>query len=233
MNTDNIKLCIVIPLYNHSHSIVKIVSSALTYFPVIVVDDGSTDEVVLPQSLKSRILWIRYTENKGKGFALKSGFKKARQEGFTHAITMDADGQHTSEDISSFASSCYIHPNTIWIGNRDLPNSDAPLQRKWANYTSNFFFKTLTGIRIPDTQCGFRCYPIDKVNELITHSSSYAYEMEILIQAAICHIPLGVVPIRIRYEYPEYISHFRPLVDILRICQVFLRFSNGNIEKLH
>lgn len=211
------KLCIVIPVFNHAASLAEVVRGAQTHCPVIVVDDGSTDN---PPALDGVTL-IRFEHNRGKAAALRAGFVKAVELGFTHAITMDADGQHFANDVPKFLAAAQRQPEALLVGVRDFVAAGAPARRRRANANSSFWFRVATGVPLGDVQCGFRCYPLATVLKLRVSAERYAFELECLVRAAWAGVPLVAVPAGVRYE-PELVrgSHFRPIVDFLRIAKL-------------
>jgi len=209
------RACVIIPVFNHATSLAEVVRGVRAHFPVIVVDDASTDN---PPALEGVEL-VRFSKNCGKGQALRAGFSKAAELGFTHAISVDADGQHFSDDLSKFLAEAERRPEALLVGVRDFVASGAPAGRRRSNAISSFWFRVATGVRLAETQCGFRCYPLSSVLKLRVRSERYAFELETLARAAWVGVPLVAVPVRARYG-PEIMrgSHFRPIVDFLRIA---------------
>ena len=208
------KPCVVIPCFNHVTTVAGVAKGARVHCPVIIVDDGST--VPLPDMPDCKI--VRLAKNSGKGAALRAGFQCAATEGFTHAITMDADGQHRVEDLPKFLAAAEAQPDALIVGVRDFYASGAPTGRRRSNAVSTFWFHVETGVRLGDTQCGFRCYPIDLTQRLKTKSERYAFELEFMVRASWTGTPIVPVPLICGYQ-PEQLrqSHFRPVVDLTRI----------------
>lgn len=208
------KFCILIPCYNHPTTVAAVVQSAQPFGPVIVVDDGST----LPLPPLPGCDLLKLTQNSGKGAALRAGFQRARELGYTHAITMDADGQHFATDLSKFIAAVEAQPTALIVGVRNLREAGAPGHRQCSNAVSSFWFKVETGVHLPDTQCGFRCYPLALTESLQTKSGRYAFELEFMVRASWVGTTLVPVPVKCTYE-PHQIrhSHFRPVVDLARI----------------
>jgi uncharacterized protein (DUF2062 family) len=161
---------------------------------------------------------IRLTRNAGKGTALRVGFQRAAELGFTHAITMDADGQHFAEDLPKFLAAAERQPDALVVGIRDFRAAGCPTHRRRSNAVSTFWFRVETGVRLPDTQCGFRCYPLALTQQLQAKSQRYAFELEFMVRASWVGTPLVPVPVTSSYR-PEQLreSHFRPVVDLARI----------------
>ena len=208
------KSCVVIPCFNHAATLADVARAAQAHCPVIVVDDGSTDNPVVPAG----VTLVRFEQNRGKAAALRAGFAKAAELGFTHAITMDADGQHSADDLPKFLALAQAQPEALLVGVRDFVAAGAPEGRRRANAFSNFWFRVETGVRLADTQCGFRCYPLALTQRLRIRSERYAFEFEFMVRAAWMGAPIVAVPVQCSYE-PEQVrgSHFRPVVDFVRI----------------
>jgi uncharacterized protein (DUF2062 family) len=208
------KPCVIIPCFNHVTTVASVAEGARLHCPVIIVDDGST--LPLPNLPECKI--IRLERNSGKGAALRAGFKFAASHGFTHAISMDADGQHRIEDLAKFLATAEAQAEALVVGVRDFYASGAPAGRRRSNAVSTFWFRVETGIRLGDTQCGFRCYPLDLTQKLKTNSERYAFELEFMVRAAWVGTPIVAVPLICPYQ-PDQLrhSHFRPVVDLTRI----------------
>lgn len=208
------KFCIVIPCYNHPATVAAVAGAALAFGPVIVVDDGSTE--TLP-ALPGCTL-VRLEKNTGKAAALRAGFRQAAQMNFTHAITMDADGQHFAEDLPKFIAVAQTQPGALALGVRDFFAAGCPTHRRRSNAVSTFWFRVETGVRLADTQCGFRCYPLPLTQALRTRSSRYAFELEFMVRAAWVGTQIVPVPVKCTYA-PDQIrlSHFRPVKDLAHI----------------
>jgi uncharacterized protein (DUF2062 family) len=208
------KCCVIIPCFDHPTTVAAVAQSAQKFCPIIVVDDGSTKP--LPELPDCTL--IRLEKNFGKGAALRAGFRRAVEFGFTHAITMDADGQHFAEDLPKFLAAAQARPEALIVGVRNLREAGAPGHRQCSNAVSTFWFRVETGVRLPDTQCGFRCYPLALTEKLKAKSERYAFELEFMVRAAWTETPVVPVPVKCTYA-PEQIrqSHFRPVVDLARI----------------
>jgi 3-hydroxymyristoyl/3-hydroxydecanoyl-(acyl carrier protein) dehydratase len=212
--------CIIIPTYNNAELLGDVLDAVLPFSnAIIVVNDGSTDdtEEVL-DSYQDEIVVIAYDENRGKGYALRRGFDRAEEYGFTYALTMDSDGQHDADDIRRFIETIRACPDSLLVGSRDLAQADMPRRNALANRFSNFWFMLQTGVRLPDTQTGFRLYPLRRMDGMRSVSNRYEAELELLIRSAWRGIPLIPVPVGVTYlPEDERVTHFRPFVDFLRI----------------
>jgi len=208
------KPCIVIPCYNHPATVATVAASAQPYAPVIVVDDGSTIKLPdLPGCTR-----LRLEKNSGKAAALRAGFKHAAELGYTHAITMDADGQHFAEDLPKFLELARSQPDALGVGVRDFFAAGCPTHRRRSNAVSTFWFRVETGVRLGDTQCGFRCYPLTLTQRIRTRSGRYAFELEFMVRASWIDTRIIAVPVKCTYA-PDQIrlSHFRPVKDLAHI----------------
>src|SRR6202012_655913 len=143
---------------------------------------------------------IKLAQNSGKGAALRAGFQRARELGYTHAITMDADGQHFATDLPKFIAAVEAQPEALIVGVRNLREAGAPGHRQCSNAVSSFWFKVETGVYLPDTQCGFRGYPLALAEALQTKSGRYAFELEFMVRASWVGTVLVPVPVKCTYE---------------------------------
>ena len=214
-----IKVCTIIPVYNSENLIANVIKSVLQYTDkLIVVNDGSTDRTLDVLTGFSEITLVSYAKNRGKGYALQQGFKRASALGFTHAVTMDADGQHLATDILTLMQATEQQPNALIIGARKFDNPNMPQGSRFANNFSNFWFMVQTGQRLPDTQTGFRVYPLEKISKMRLFTNRYEAELELLVRSAWCGIPLISQAIDVYYPpVNERVSHFRKGKDFFRI----------------
>jgi len=213
-------ICIIIPTYNNEKTLAAVIDAVLKYVDeVIVVNDGSTDTTnEILYLYKEKIKIISYAINRGKGFALKCGFDYAQQRGYRYALTLDSDGQHFAEDILLFVDAAEKYPDALIVGNRNLTQDNMPKKNTFANKFSNFWFTVQTGQKLPDTQTGYRLYPIKKMGCLRAFTSRYEAELEMLVRCAWRGIKVVSIPIRVYYApEEERVSHFRPGKDFLRI----------------
>ena len=213
-----LKTCVIIPVYNNAGTITDVVQRTLRYCKdVIVVDDGSTDGSSDSLSKLGAVV-VRYERNRGKGYALKIGFKEAKARGFERAITIDADGQHFPEDIPVFAAQAKEDPEAMLVGSRNLQMENMPGGNTFANKFSNFWFRLQTGVNLPDTQSGFRLYQLNRIGRLRFLTYRYEAELELLVFQCWKGVPMR--PVGINVYYPpegERVTHFRPFWDFFRI----------------
>ncbi len=215
--------CIVIPTFNNRNTLAQVVNDASRYADcVIVVNDGSTDDTlnVLGTLGNGKLRIVSYNQNKGKGHALLQGFKKAEELGFDYAVTMDSDGQHFAEDIPNLLAKIGGEDEPyLVLGSRNIDTQEnMPGKNSFANNFSNFWFKVETGLSLPDTQCGFRIYPVKEVNRMHVFSTKYEAELEMLVRLAWRGVKVVPCPIKVYYAPEgERVSHFRPFKDFSRI----------------
>lgn len=212
-------ICVVIPTYNNDKTIKTVVEKTLCYCTdVIVVADGCTDNTLKILRGIPQITIISYPKNKGKGYALKAGFKAALAKGFSYAITLDGDGQHYPEDIQLFLRANQQYPHSLIIGSRQLEGVERSSGSKFANHFSNFWFYIQTGRVLKDTQTGYRLYPLKRLHGLSLLTSRYEAELELLVFASWHGVKLVSIPIKVYYPpRTERVSHFRPGMDFARI----------------
>lgn len=214
------KICVIIPTYNNATTIRRVIEDVEKYCSsIIVVNDGSTDDTAaILQSIPSPIEIVSYPDNRGKGYALVTGFKKAKALGYTHAITIDADGQHFADDIPCFIEGLKHNPEGFIVGCRNLTEENMPRQNTFANRFSNFWFRLQTGINLPDTQSGYRLYTLSSLKGLNLITSRYESELELLVYAAWAGVDITSVNVKVYYPpAEERVSHFRPIYDFFRI----------------
>jgi uncharacterized protein (DUF2062 family) len=220
------RICVVIPVYNHGLTVQSVVRGAKAILPVIAVNDGSTDATPAVLEAERAISIVTLPRNQGKGAALRAGFARAEELGFTHAITIDADGQHPASALADFAAACRRQPQAFIIGVRDLAKAGAPFARRATNRLSTFWFKFETGVRLADTQCGYRCHPLEALRPLRVTSGRYAYELEILVKASWSGVPLVAQAVEADYAAPtSRLSHFRPWRDLAEISWLHSKLS--------
>jgi glycosyltransferase involved in cell wall biosynthesis len=212
-------ICVIVPTYNNERTLERVLNEVLAYVhDVIVVNDGATDSTPrIIASFADRITAVQYVPNRGKGFALRQAFAKALELGFTHAITLDSDGQHFPSDIPKFIDVHREHPNAMLMGSRNLQAEGMPGKNSFANRFSNFWFFVETGIRLPDTQTGFRLYPLLKVQKIWLFTERFEFEVEVIVKLAWRGVHFIPVPIQVKYDPAERVSHFRPGPDFTRI----------------
>lgn len=212
------KICVLIPTYNNEKTLKRVIDGVLDYTEdIIVVNDGSTDATREILRSYSHIEVIDLPENKGKGNGLKTGFRKAKELGYDYAITIDSDGQHYPDDIPVFVEALLNEKeDVLLIGNRNMSQDGIPKKSSFGNRFSNFWFWFETGIKLEDTQSGYRLYPLHKIPKKY-FTPKFEFEIEIIVRTAWRHIPVKNVPVKVLYDPAERVSHFRPFKDFTRI----------------
>ena len=200
---------IVIPAYNEAAAIARVVEGALAHGPVIVVDDGSTDDTAA-RAEAAGAETIRHPRRLGKGQAIRTGLAAAAARGATSVLTLDGDGQHDPADIPRLCAAA--QPGRLVIGGRLGETNGFVTGRLNAVRVAGFFVNWVTGLHVEDTQSGFRLYPLPLVRELPTRRGGFVFETEVLIAAARRGLTVCEVPIRTAPRAAQR-SRFRPLVD--------------------
>ena len=178
------KVLCVSPAYNEEKTVSKVVEGALKYTDrVIVVDDGSTDSTY-KEAMKSGATVIRHNKNKGKGVALKTGFKKALETTADIVIVLDADGQHNPEEIPKLLKTMNYEDSDIVVGSRFLGDiKDMPRIRILSNTLTTMILRLYFGLPITDSQSGFRAYKRGVLEKVEFSAPRFSAETEILVDA--------------------------------------------------
>lgn len=221
----SLRCCALLPTYNNGGTLEAVVRATLEWCAeVIVVDDGSTDQT--PDLLSglagcAGLEVVSYPDhrNRGKGHALLTGLRRAAERGFVYAVTLDTDGQHNPADLANLVAYESEHPGAFVIGARNLAADGMPAKNTFANKFSNFWYAVQTFHRLPDTQSGFRLYPLATLMGLRLFTSGYEFEIESAVRLAWRGCPVAAVPVSVTYP-DNRVSHFRPGRDFLRISLV-------------
>lgn len=216
-------VCGLVPVYDNPITLPKVVAALReTVGHVIIIDDGSNKETrQLVDSLSSKdaahIHVQHLAHNSGKGAAVKIGLQKALRLGFSHALQVDADGQHDLSDIPNFLASMRNRPNALILGS-PVFGHDAPVIRRYGRKMTTLMAALEAGTRLlPDTMCGFRIYPVSATVAIGTFCSRMCFDPEIVIRSHWAGIPIERVTTQVRYLPQEEggVSHFRLLHDNL------------------
>lgn len=216
---DNLKVCVLIPTFNNDQTLEGVIKGVLAYTNyVVVVDDGSTDATANVLKSFPDISVVHYPANKGKGYALRKGFEKARALNFDYAITIDSDGQHFPSDIPVLLTTLMSCEHSLIIGRRNMDQSSVPGKSNFGRNFSNFWFRFETGISLNDTQSGFRLYPLRQIEKITFFTRKFEFEIEVLVRAAWAGVRIVEVPVNVFYpEKEKRVTHFRPFTDFTRI----------------
>lgn len=215
---ENLKLCVIIPTYNNHKTLRRVIDGVLKYTQnCIVVNDGSTDTTEEILSSYPQITILSLARNRGKGNALREGFKKAKELNYKYAITIDSDGQHYPDDIPVFLDNLEnSEKKVLLIGSRNMNQDGVPKKSSFGNKFSNFWFWFETGITLEDTQSGYRLYPLQAIpNRFFTNK--FEFEIEVIVRTAWNGVEVKNIPINILYDPNERVTHFRPFKDFTRI----------------
>jgi putative flippase GtrA len=219
------KPVILIPAYEpHREKLPEIIKGMLSFDieNILVVNDGSTsdfDAVFETIDTIDGVRVIRHDKNKGKGEALRTGFKHILQSGmdFSSVITMDADGQHLPLDVKKVIQSANENPEALIMGVRDF-KGEVPARSLLGNKVTYLIFRGFVGCSISDTQTGLRGIPIALLNQLIDlKSQRYAFELDMLLSTIQDKIPIIETTITTVYEDNNAISSFRLIEDSIMI----------------
>lgn len=210
------RFIVISPTYNHGPALPGFLEGLKTLaLPIIVVNDGSTDgtshtlEAWQTSGSSARVA-VTHEVNQGKAAALRTGFAKARTLGFTHALTIDSDGQHAPADLRSLIERAIRHPRAIIVGARPSRIAGCPWKCLIGRRLSNHFVWVASGVRVLDSQSGLRCYPLDLIDGLGARAGRYAFETEILTRAGWAGVAVIEVPIAGIYEVSGgRVTHFR------------------------
>ncbi|EGY33916.1 glycosyl transferase, group 2 family protein [Aggregatibacter actinomycetemcomitans serotype e str. SC1083] len=232
------KVIVIIPHYNHSATVGNVVRQLRALdLPVLVVDDGSAEEhlSVLRTLQQQPEVFVHYCPtNSGKGAAMKTGFRLAVDMGFSHAVQVDADGQHHLPDVLKMIAEMQKNPTALICG-RPIYSDDAPKARLYGRKITDFWNAIHTlSLDIKDGMCGFRLYPLASVLSLMQQESlgnRMDFDIGILVKAHWHQIPLVWVDTPVRYE-PGGISHFRGFADNWEISKLHTRLFFGMLGRI-
>jgi glycosyltransferase involved in cell wall biosynthesis len=224
-----LKCCVIIPTYNNAQKLEEVIESVKEYTTLVldkhhvishllVVNDGSTDETPAILERQSSVMQLSYQPNAGKGISMRRAFKYAIEKGYDYAITLDSDGQHYAKDLPTFVDVIEENPTALVVGSRNMGQENVPTKSSFGNKFSSFWLWVETGVRLKDTQSGYRLYPIKAIQDFSFVTGRYEFEVEVLVRTAWEGMDLFCVPIDVYYPPPkERITHFRPFRDFFRI----------------
>lgn len=219
-----LRLCALIPAYNLARTIGEAVKRTRDYLPhVWVVDDGSRDETAaIAQESGASVLKIPI--NRGKGWALRSGFRQVLAGDWEGVVTLDGDLQHDPADIPKLITGRDRTGADIVIGSRMSESGTMPRVRYWTNRVGVFCISWAAGHPLEDTQSGFRFYSRRVLQDIPLRTTRYDTETEITIKAGLRGMTIICVPIRTIYHTgSDDASHYRPFTDTFHISMVFLK----------
>ena len=234
------KPCAVIPVYNHEKTVGAVMDAVLGQgLPCIVVDDGSSEQCgefidALVAERTGRVALIRHTINRGKGAAVLTGIRHAAATGHSHVLQIDADGQHSVDDIPRFLERAAAYPNALIVG---CPTYDekAPLLRLYARYLTHVWVSINTlSLQIKDSMCGFRVYPLPPLIALDRRKklgSRMSFDIEVLVRLYWDGVQIVNVPTPVTYNR-DAISHFRGFLDNALISRAHATLFFGMLLRL-
>ena len=213
------RVAVLVPTFNNEQTLAQVLISVLEYSQdVIVVNDGSTDSTTEILHQFPQVNLLSYSPNKGKGYALRKGFEQAEKLGYDYVISIDSDGQHFAEDLPKFLYALDEHPSAIIMGVRNMEQASIPGKSSFGHKFSNFWFWVETGIKMNDTQSGYRLYPIKLLSNTRFVTRKFEFEIEVMVRAIWNGVEMAEVPVQVFYAPPESrVSHFRPFQDFTRI----------------
>lgn len=225
--------CVVVPVFNHEQALVHVVAAlGKAKLPCILVNDGSSPActaVIEKLAEQADCYAVHLLQNQGKGGAVMAGLREAQMLGFTHALQVDADGQHNLGDIGSFLAASKLHPQAVICG---FPVYDAsvPKSRLYARYLTHIWvWINSLSLQIRDSMCGFRVYPLASTVALINRVNigrRMDFDSEILVRMAWQNQSMQWLPIRVHYPLGG-ISHFRLIHDNLLISKMHSKLFFG------
>ncbi|CAG4889633.1 glycosyltransferase family 2 protein [Paraburkholderia saeva] len=232
--------CVVIPIYNHKDAIGSTVAHLVVHgLPLFVVDDGSDEPTqcvlaALAVQYAGQVTLLRLPVNGGKGAAVMAGLRAARAAGYTHALQIDADGQHDAADVPRFIAAAHAEPAAVILG-RPVYDESVPKSRLYGRYLTHVWvwIETLS-FEIRDSMCGFRMYPLDIACALIDSvelPTRMDFDIEILVRLYWRRIAFRAIPTRVTYA-TDGVSHFDVLWDNVRISRSHTRLVAGMLLRL-
>jgi glycosyltransferase involved in cell wall biosynthesis len=233
------KPALLIPIYNHGATIGGVLAGlAGLGLRAIVVDDGSDQATRQALArLAAELPWVdvhRLPDNRGRGAALKAGYALAAERGFSHALQLDADGQHDPADAPRFLEAARGRPEALVLG---APRFDAsaPRSRIYGRQLSRLIVWGETwSLAVTDPLCGFRCVPLEPTLRLMHRvrlGDRMEFDPEIVVRLVWEGVPVVNVPTRVRY-FPGGLSHFDFVGDNARLTWTYLRLAGARVPRL-
>ncbi len=223
----------LIPCYEPNKKLIELVCELnQEKFEIIMVDDGSQDSCkTVFDAAKAYGTLLSYDTNHGKGHALKTGLQHIEKNcGDCVIVTMDCDGQHRIEDAETLCRAVAQEENLFAIGSRILPK-DAPIRSRLGNSVTRLIYRTITGVKLHDTQSGLRAFHSRRIPELLGISGErYEYEMNVLLYLAKHRLPVREYPMEtIYFDRKNSVSHFSPLADSVRIYLELVKYTASSL----
>ena len=215
------RFAIAIPAFEAQATIGDVVRRSLAFGPVIVVDDGSPDRT--GEAARScGVPVLLHDVNRGKGCALRTAFAHLLAEGYEAVVTLDADGQHPPEEVPRLLDAWRSGADLV-LGTRDHLYDGMSRVRRTSNASSSWLISRVAGHALPDCQTGFRVYARELIESVGFPESRFEAESAVLVRAARRGFRIAGVPIRLDTVDGRATSHYRPVVDSLRIARAVTR----------
>ncbi len=233
------KCCFVIPCYNHDLVIHETVLALSKHsLPIIIVDDGSqvaTREVLQQVADEfSQVQLIHHFENGGKGAAMQTGLSAAIENNMTHALQIDADGQHDLHDLKTFMLEAEKYPQALISGQPVYDNSISK-GRYYGRFITHFWVAIETlSFKVMDSMCGYRVYPLVEYQKLIKHAQlGKRMDFDIEVMVKLVWQGVSVRFVKTKVHYPEFgLSHFHAFKDNVLISKMHTRLFFGMLWRL-
>ena len=217
------KFAVIIPALNAERTLPRVVVDArLQLEPVLVIDDGSSDATGEVAAAVGATV-IRHPQNRGKGGALKTGFTWALENGFDGVITLDADGQHLASEIPKFLRERESSGADLIIGGRSHLFEQMLPRRRMANRFSAAAIAIASGVKITDSQSGFRFYSAKLIRSVKLRTNGFDMESEVIVRAGRRKFGIVTIPIDLGFVDGIATSHYKPLKDTVRIAWTVIR----------
>ncbi len=219
------KISILIPAYNEEKYIEKVIKSCFKYgLDIIIVDDGSTDDTLkvvksIPAPKNLKIIPIRHMVNKGKGQSLKTGFRYVARNNYSGVITIDADGQHNTDEIKNFLKSAEKEKPDLIIGNRLGNTRNMPFIRLATNVFTSWIISSIAGKKVSDVQSGFRYISSRVLKNIKLETSNFDTEPELIIKSGWFGYNIKNIPISTIY-HKNSISYVNPITDTIKFFKL-------------
>jgi GT2 family glycosyltransferase len=233
-----VNACVVIPIFDHGETIGGVLEGlARLDLPCLVVNDGSGRETTETLSrLAAERPWVHVEHlgvNRGRGVALRHAYRAARARGFSHAVQLDADGQHDPAEVPALLEAAERNPEAVVLGDPRF-DATAPRSRLYGRRLSQLIVWAYTGsFTIHDPLCGFRCFPLAATVALLDRhrlGDRMDFDPELVVRLAWEGLPIVNVPVRVRY-FPQGRSHFRLVRDNARITATYGRLLLARLAR--
>jgi glycosyltransferase involved in cell wall biosynthesis len=229
----------VIPVFDHEHAVGRVLAAVRAAgLPCFLVDDGSgpkcAQELERLAACTPETTLLRLPDNRGKGVAVIAGFHLAAARGHTHALQIDADGQHCLDDIPRFVEEARAYPDALVCGRPIFDSSMPTIRRYGRSLTHALVWLNTLSFEIPDSLCGFRIYPLGPVTRLLAEEHVGArmdFDIEIIVRLHWRRVPLRWIGTRVTYPL-DGISHFRLFKDNVRMVALQIRLTIGMLLRL-